>query len=118
MYIDLQSAFFQSELKTQNMVILSLCLKLFVVSHPLTIKSKALPNKRRRKKGVRPLANSQEETEALYWTTREELNHTNKHVNLEVKPSPVKPTNETPALGGTLISALPEAHLSHTQIPT
>lgn len=45
-------------------------------------------------------------TEALNPTTPKELNDTHNHVNLEVNPPPVKPSNKTPALADTLIIAL------------
>lgn len=43
------------------------------------------------------LANNQEGIKALCPTTHDELNHTNDHVNLEVDPSLVEPSSETPA---------------------
>lgn len=63
------------------------------------------------------LANSKEETNSLSSKLCEEPSHTNKYINLELGPSLVKPSYETPAMGDALIAALWETQVSLTHIP-
>ena len=53
-----------------------------------------------------PLSNSHQDTETLSPTACKELIPDSNYVSMEGDPSPVEPSDETPALANTLTAAL------------
>lgn len=65
-----------------------------------------------------PAADSQQETEALSLTAHKELNAMDNYRSLEVYPSPVKPSDENPALTKYLQKTLKQSfQLNHIWDP-